>query len=134
MCRISTLRCPGQRVARGPAMASSRSARSGKCKTADAVTWEGNGKARRAAEAAARRSYGKLVAFLAHRMRDVAGAEDALSDPFATALAEWPAAGIPNNPEAWLITVARRKAINAERRKHRGRDAAPHLRLLADEL
>ena len=50
--------------------------------------------ARRAAEAAARRSYGKLVAFLAARTRDVAGAEDALSEAFATALtgsADWTA-------------------------------------------
>ena len=115
-------------------MASSRSARSGKCKTADAVTWEGDQDSRRAAEAAARRSYGKLVAFLAHRARDVAAAEDALADAFAAALAEWPASGVPNNPEAWLIAVARRKAIDTERRQRRGHDATPDLRLIADEL
>lgn len=115
-------------------MASSRFARSGKCKTADAVTREGDRDARRVAEAAARRSYGKLVAFLAHRTRDVAAAEDALSDAFATALAEWPGSGVPDNPEAWLIMVARRKAIDAARRQRHGKDVAPHLRLLADEL
>lgn len=46
--------------------------------------------ARAAAEAAARASYGKLVAYLAARSRDVAGAEDALSEAFAAALAQWP--------------------------------------------
>jgi RNA polymerase sigma-70 factor, ECF subfamily len=46
--------------------------------------------ARAIAEAVARRSYGKLVAFLAARTSDVAGAEDALSDAFAAALTDWP--------------------------------------------
>ena len=47
--------------------------------------------AREAADAVARRSYGKLVAYLAARTRDVAAAEDALSGAFAAALADWPA-------------------------------------------
>ncbi|HJT99452.1 MAG TPA: sigma factor, partial [Rhodanobacteraceae bacterium] len=68
--------------------------------------------ARAAADAIARRSYGKLVAFLASRTRDVAAAEDALSDAFAAALAEWPVKGVPSNPEAWLLTVARRRMID----------------------
>lgn len=75
-----------------------------------------DGEAGRLAEAVARRSYGKLVAFLAARTRDVAAAEDALSDAFAAALAEWPRSGCPANPEAWLLTVARRKTIDAARR------------------
>jgi len=90
--------------------------------------------ARATAEAVARRSYGKLVAFLAARTRDVAGAEDALGDAFATAMAEWPARGVPETPEAWLLTVARRKLVDAARRRRSGEDAAPHLRLLAEEL
>jgi predicted RNA polymerase sigma factor len=57
------------------------------------------------AEAVARRSYGKLVAFLAARSGDVAGAEDALADAFAAALADWDTGGIPDNPEGWLLTV-----------------------------
>lgn len=69
------------------------------------------------AEAVARRSYGKLVAYLAARTRDVAGAEDALSEAFAAALAAWPRSGCPENPEAWLLTVARRKVIDAARRE-----------------
>jgi RNA polymerase sigma-70 factor (ECF subfamily) len=87
-----------------------------------------------AAEAVARRSYGKLVALLAARTRDVAAAEDALSDAFAAALVDWPASGVPSRPEAWLSTVARRKWIDATRRRRSAEDAAPHLRLLADEL
>jgi predicted RNA polymerase sigma factor len=70
-------------------------------------------KAREAAELVARRSYGKLVAFLASRARDVTAAEDALSEAFAAALTDWPVKGVPSNPEAWLMTVARRKWIDA---------------------
>ena len=68
----------------------------------------------------ARHSYGKLVAFLAARTRDVAGAEDALADAFAAALVDWPASGIPERPEAWLLTVARRRLIDADRRRRTG--------------
>ncbi|HEY7247527.1 MAG TPA: DUF6596 domain-containing protein [Xanthobacteraceae bacterium] len=90
--------------------------------------------ARKSAEAVARRSYGKLVAFLAARTRDVAGAEDALSEAFATALAHWPSNGIPENAEAWLFAVARRKLIDAARHRRSSEQAADHLRLLAEEL
>jgi RNA polymerase sigma-70 factor (ECF subfamily) len=89
---------------------------------------------RQTAEAVARASYGKLVAYLAARTRDVAAAEDALAEAFASALAEWPARGIPRTPEAWLLTVARRKLIDAARRRQTGEEAAPTLALLADEL
>ncbi len=68
-------------------------------------------------DAVARRSYGKLIAFLAVRTGDVASAEDALSEAFAAALTEWPEKGCPENPEAWLLTVARRKAIDMTRRR-----------------
>lgn len=90
------------------------------------------GPAQEAAEAAARRSYGKLVAFLAARTRDVAGAEDALADAFASALASWPERGVPDNPEAWLLTVARRKMIDEARLRQSGEGAAEHLMLLAE--
>jgi len=86
------------------------------------------------ADAVARASYGKLVAFLAARTRDVAAAEDALAEAFAAALAEWPARGIPRTPEAWLLTVARRKLIDAARRRQTGEEAAPTLALLTEEL
>jgi predicted RNA polymerase sigma factor len=86
-----------------------------------------------AADAVARRSYGKLVAFLAVRTRDVAAAEDALSDAFASALADWPLKGCPENPEAWLLTVARRKLIDGARRRHTSEAATSELQLLAKE-
>jgi predicted RNA polymerase sigma factor len=69
------------------------------------------------ADAVARRSYGKLIAFLAARTRDVAAAEDALSEAFAAALVDWPMNGCPSNPEAWLLTVAWRKCIDMARRR-----------------
>ena len=84
------------------------------------------------AEAVARRSYGKLIAFLAARTRDVAGAEDALSEAFASALVSWPASGVPNNPEAWLLTAARRKMIDVARQRHTRDGTAEHLVLLAE--
>ncbi|MFL5106150.1 MAG: RNA polymerase sigma factor [Xanthobacteraceae bacterium] len=90
--------------------------------------------ARNAAEAVARQSYGKLVALLAARMRDVAEAEDALSEAFAAALGDWPKGGVPASPEAWLITVARRKMIDGARRRRSRQDGVDHLRLIADEL
>lgn len=75
--------------------------------------------AERAAQTVARQSYGKLVAFLAARTGDVAGAEDALAEAFASALQSWPGSGIPRVPEAWLLTVARRRMIDAARRRSR---------------
>jgi predicted RNA polymerase sigma factor len=87
---------------------------------------------RRTADAVARRSYGKLVAFLAARTRDVAAAEDALSEAFATALARWPTTGCPANPEAWLLTVARRKLIDGARRRQVGDAASAQLQILVD--
>jgi RNA polymerase sigma-70 factor (ECF subfamily) len=95
---------------------------------------EGVGQARRTADAVARRSYGKLVAFLSARTRDVAAAEDALSEAFASALAVWPEQGCPSNPEAWLLTVARRKSIDAVRRRQSREAVAAQLQLLAEGL
>src|SRR5712691_7012697 len=125
-------RCPGQRVAREPVMGRSRSVRSGPCRPAAMPRADEH--ARETAEAAARRSYGRLVALLAARTGDVAGAEDALSDAFAAALVDWPASGIPDSPQAWLIAVARRKMIDQARRRRSGEAAAGHLRLMAEEL
>jgi RNA polymerase sigma-70 factor (ECF subfamily) len=87
----------------------------------------------RAAETVARHSYGKLLALLAARSGDVAGAEDALSDAFAASLREWPVSGVPRNPEAWLMAVARRRQIDAARRRRTRTGAADVLSILADE-
>ncbi len=56
-----------------------------------------------------RESYGRLLAVLAAPTRDIAAAEDALADALERALDRWPAEGIPANPEAWLLTVARNR-------------------------
>jgi len=95
---------------------------------------EGRDGARRTAETVARRSYGKLVAFLAARTRDVAAAEDALSEAFAAALVSWTIHGCPANPEAWLMTVARRKIIDSMRRRLNSETATGELELLAEEI
>lgn len=79
---------------------------------------KGAAQARSLADTVARRSYGKLVALLAVRTGDVAAAEDALSEAFVKALIDWPQHGCPTNPEAWLLTVARRKVIDLVRREH----------------
>ncbi|MEM5450746.1 RNA polymerase sigma factor [Paraburkholderia guartelaensis] len=86
------------------------------------------------AEAVARRSYGKLVALLAMRTRDVAAAEDALADAFAAALTDWPEQGCPASPEAWLLTVARRRAIDGARHRHVGDAVVNQLAILAEEI
>jgi predicted RNA polymerase sigma factor len=96
--------------------------------------YNGDEQARSTADAVARRSYGKLVAFLAARVRDVAAAEDSLSEAFASALADWPKNGCPSNPEAWLLTVARRKAIDMHRGKLRHEIAGNQLRIMAEGL
>ena len=95
---------------------------------------EGEAQARSTVEAVARRSYGKLVAFLAVHTRDVAAAEDALSEAFASALADWPLNGCPANPEGWLLTVARRKVIDVVRRHRIGEAATGQVLLLAENL
>ncbi|MGN6232443.1 MAG: RNA polymerase sigma factor [Trinickia sp.] len=95
---------------------------------------EADATARAVAEDVARRSYGKLVALLAMRTRDVAAAEDVLADAFAAALIDWPKRGCPANPEAWLMTVARRRAIDAARHRRVGDQLMTEFVLLADEI
>jgi RNA polymerase sigma-70 factor (ECF subfamily) len=63
----------------------------------------------------ARESYGRLVAYLATRWGDLAAAEDALSAAFVAALERWPTQGVPERPESWLLTVARRKLVDSAR-------------------
>ncbi|MCA5894915.1 RNA polymerase subunit sigma-70 [Isoptericola sp. NEAU-Y5] len=62
-----------------------------------------------AAAAAARDSYGRLVALLASADGDLQAAEDALGDALERALVAWPDAGVPARPDAWLLTVARNR-------------------------
>lgn len=65
--------------------------------------------ARTAAERAVRTSYGRLVALLVAGSRDLALAEDCLADALERALRTWPDTGVPDNPEGWLLTVARNR-------------------------
>ncbi len=90
--------------------------------------------ARLAAERVARDSYGRLVAFLAARTRDVAGAEDALAEAFASALKSWPTDGVPDNPDAWLLTVARRRQTDAVRRRQTRTAGEVHIQLMTEEI
>ncbi len=71
--------------------------------------------ARLAVEAVTRDSYGRLLSFLAARCRDVALAEDVLSEAFLAALRTWPERGVPAKPEAWLLAVARNRLIDHAR-------------------
>jgi predicted RNA polymerase sigma factor len=68
-----------------------------------------SGPAADAAAVAARDSYGRLLALLAASTGDLAAAEDALADAFERALRTWPSQGVPGNPDAWLLTVARNR-------------------------
>jgi RNA polymerase sigma-70 factor (ECF subfamily) len=70
---------------------------------------ERSGEARAAADHAARVSYGRLLALLAAPNGDLASAEDALAAAFEQALTRWPETGVPDNPEGWLLTVARNR-------------------------
>jgi RNA polymerase sigma-70 factor (ECF subfamily) len=98
------------------------------------VAQSGEDAARAAATRVARESYGKLVAFLAARDRDIPGAEDALSEALAAALSDWPGKGVPANPEGWLAVSARRRMIDAARRRRGVGEASQALRLIGEEL
>jgi predicted RNA polymerase sigma factor len=84
----------------------------------------------RTIERVARESYGRLVANLSARTGDLASAEDALGDALVSALAHWPADGVPQNPEAWLMTSARHTLIDAMRHHRVVLAAAPTVALL----
>jgi len=85
------------------------------------------------AEQVARASYGRLLALVSARTRDIAAAEDALAEAFAAALAQWPQTGVPANPEGWLMTAARRAAGHSRARAATASRAGDVLALLADE-
>ena len=92
-----------------------------------------SGGARETAETVARAAYGRLLAYLSARSRDLDAAEDALAEAFRIALNTWSERGVPEQPEAWLFTVARRNLIHARRRATVRAAAEPTLALLAEE-
>ena len=65
-------------------------------------------------EAVFRESYGRAVAVLTRLLGDIDAAEEAVQDAFVTALARWPADGVPPSPPGWIITTARNRAIEIE--------------------
>ncbi len=69
----------------------------------------------RAAELAARESYGRLVSYLAWQWRDIAAAQDTLNDALLKALEVWPVSGVPASPDAWILTVAKRQLLQVAR-------------------
>lgn len=77
------------------------------------------------AHAAVRRAfrseYGRTVAVLMRSLRDLDAAEDAVQEAFTAAAATWPDQGVPPNPQAWLVTTARRRAIDTLRRQDTAR-------------
>lgn len=89
--------------------------------------------ARAAAERAARDSHARLLAILAARTRDLTAAEDALAEAFRAALDHWPRTGVPDRPDAWLMTAAKRAAGAARARARTASDALPSLILLTAE-
>ena len=84
----------------------------------------------RTVERVARESYGRLVAYLSAHTRDVAGAEDALSEALLAALRVWPRDGLPQNPEAWLLTTARHSIVDLIRHQRVVSESEPTLLLL----
>jgi RNA polymerase sigma-70 factor (ECF subfamily) len=95
---------------------------------------EDGDEAGRAAERVARESFGRLVAFLAARTRDLAAAEDSLSEAFVAALRQWPESGVPENPAAWLLAVAVRRRTDVARRRAVETGGSARLALMAEEL
>lgn len=86
----------------------------------------------RTIERVARESYGRLVAYLSSHTRDVASAEDALSDALVAAITTWPRDGVPQNPEAWLLTTARHSFIDLVRHRQVALASEPTLLLLRE--
>jgi RNA polymerase sigma-70 factor (ECF subfamily) len=73
---------------------------------------------------------GRAVAKLARAVGDLTLAEDAVADAYVTALERWPADGFPAQPSAWILTTARRRAIDRLRRERVGREKAARLAAL----
>lgn len=78
-----------------------------------------SGDARHAVETVWRSESARIVAALTRHTGDFAWAEDLAQEALVEALAAWPATGIPDNPGAWLLAVAKRRAIDGWRRRER---------------
>src|ERR1700737_3823500 len=87
----------------------------------------------RTIEQVARESYGRLVAYLCSHTRDVASAEDALSNALVAALTAWPRDGVPQNPQAWLLTPAPPSPLDLMRHQQVALASEPTLLLLREQ-
>ena len=88
--------------------------------------------AHRTIERVARESYGRLVAYLSVHTHDLASAEDALSEALVSALKTWPRDGVPQNPEAWLLTAARHSLVDVVRHHQVVLESEPILQFLRE--
>jgi len=79
-----------------------------------------------------RREQGRAVATLIRVLGDFDLAEEAVQEAFAVALERWPAAGVPDNPGAWITTTARNRAIDRLRREQNLRRKSETFRRLAE--
>jgi predicted RNA polymerase sigma factor len=77
----------------------------------------------RTIEAVWRMESPRVIATLARMTRDVGAAEDLAQDALLVALEQWPVQGVPRNPAAWLVTTAKRKAIDQLRAPRGTREA-----------
>jgi len=77
--------------------------------------------------------WARVVASLTRRFGDLDIAEEATADAFATAVARWPADGVPPNPAAWLTTTANHKAIDRIRRESKRDDKQKAAQMLYDD-
>jgi RNA polymerase sigma-70 factor, ECF subfamily len=84
-----------------------------------------------------RAEHGRILATLIRLLGDIDVAEEALQEAFAAALEQWPAAGTPANPVAWLVSTGRHKAIDRLRRRRylveKQEEIARHIELSAAE-
>src|SRR6202166_3780727 len=97
------------------------------------MTGSGQETTHRTIERVARESYGRLGAYLSSHTRAGASAEDALSNALVKALTTWPRDGVPQNPEAWLLTTARHSLIDLVRHRQVAEASEPTLLLLSEE-
>lgn len=87
----------------------------------------------RTVEAVARTQYGRLLAFLSSEFGDFDDAEDALGEALLAALTSWPNDGVPKQPAAWLLAVARHRLVDRARRRGVRTEHTDTLRVLAAE-
>ncbi|GLQ34080.1 RNA polymerase sigma-70 factor, ECF subfamily protein [Amylibacter marinus] len=88
----------------------------------------------RALDRVIRADRGRLVATLAHSLRDLDLAEDCFQEAITRALANWGKTGLPKSPQAWLLSVARRHAIDTLRRSKSFAQKSADIAMLTAEI